>query len=96
MAKNNELLEWLGLTPADMLVYLALAAIGAMFVVHDRTTDIILAVAGVGLGLASCPLGMARDPEVSKLTNAIKFASYPIFVALAMIAVAVHYVWFNN
>ena len=95
MAQNRELLEWLGLTPADLLVYLAAAAIAAMFFVHDAATDAVLAVAGVALALASCPLGMARDPEVSATTNAVKRASYPLCVVIAVAAVVVHYVLFN-
>jgi hypothetical protein len=96
MAKNSEVLEWLGLTPADMLVYLSIGAIGVMFFVHDATVDLVLAVAGVGLGLAACPLGMTRDPDVSGFTNAIKRVSYPLYVVLALAAIAVHYVWFNK
>ncbi len=96
MGKNSELLEWLGLTPADLLVYLAIAAVGAMFFVHDSAIDLTLAAAGVGLALASCPLGMPRDPDVSNLTNVIKRVSYPLCVVLALVAVAVHYIWFNN
>ena len=34
---NRELREWLGLTLADLIVYLGTAAIVAMFVVKDRT-----------------------------------------------------------
>ena len=96
MSEKHELLEWLGITPADMLVYLAVAAIGAMFFVHDATLDLVLAVTGVALALAACPLGMARDPAVSKFTNAVKRVSYPLFVAIALAAVAVHYVWFDK
>ena len=96
MSENRELMEWLGITPADLLVYLAIAAIGAMFFVHDATLDLVLAVAGVVLALAACPLGMARDPAVSKFTNAVKLVSYPLVVAIALAAVAVHYVWFNK
>ena len=96
MANNRELREWLGLTPADLLVYLAFAAVGAMFFVHDATIDIVLAVVGVVLALAACPLGMPRDPAVSEATNAIKLVSYPACVILAVGAIAVHYVWFNR
>jgi hypothetical protein len=96
MANDRELLEWLGLTMADALVYLAVAAIGAIFFVHDATIDIVLAAIGVVLALAACPFGMPRDPKVSEATNAIKLVSYPLCVVLAIAAITVHYVWFNQ
>jgi hypothetical protein len=88
---DNELREWLGLTPADLLVYLAAAAVVALFFVSDPTADALLAVAGVGLALAACPLGMTRDPLVSDFTNGVKLVSYPACVLMAATAVAVHY-----
>ena len=96
MARNSELMEWLGLTPADLLVYCAIAAVAAMFFIHDAAVDVVLAIAGIGLALAACPIGMARDPDVSNFTNAIKRGSYPIAVFLLVVAIVVHYVWFNN
>lgn len=92
---KSELREWLGLTWADMLVSLAIVAIVAMFYVKDATADAILAVAGVVLALAACPLGMKRDPGVSQFTNAFKFAAYPVYVLLAIGAIIVHYMWFS-
>ena len=96
MSNDRELMEWLGLTRADALVYLAVAAIGAMFFVHDATIDIVLAAVGVVLALAACPFGMPRDPKVSEATNVIKRVSYPLCVVLAVAAIAVHYVWFDQ
>lgn len=93
---NRELREWLGITFADLLVYLATAAIVAMFFVSDPTADFILAAAGVVLAITACPLGMKRDPDVSGFTNAVKLVSYPVCVFLAAGAIGVHYVWFNK
>jgi hypothetical protein len=39
---------------------------------------------------------MKRDPEVSGITNGIKLVAYPLYVLLAVAAVVVHYIWFNN
>ena len=96
MAHKSELLEWFGLTPADLLVYLSAAAVTAMFFVHDTALDLVLAGAGVGLALAACPLGMPRDPDVSPFTNAIKRVSYPLWLAMVLAAIAVHYICFNT
>jgi hypothetical protein len=93
---DRELLEWLGITWADLLVYLATGAIAAMFFVSDPTADIVLATLGVALAVAACPLGMKPDPEVSDLTNTIKLVAYPVCVLLAIGAVVVHYSWFAH
>ena len=93
---NRELLEWLGLTLADLLVYLAIAAIVPMFFVHDRLLDGVLAVAGIACAAVACPLGMKPKPEFSPFTNAVKLASYPLCLGLAIAAVVVHYVRFNG
>ena len=91
---NRELREWLGITFADLLVYLAVAAIAAMFFVTNPTTDIVLAVVGIALSIAACPFGMKRDPEVSRFTNGVKMVAYPGCVILAVGAIVVHYIWF--
>lgn len=93
---NRELREWLGLTLADMLAVFAAVALMGMFYVHDAKIDMALAVAGLAFALASCPLGMKRDPEVSDFTNSVKWVSYPILVLLAIGVIAVHYVWFDK
>lgn len=93
---NRELREWLGLTLADLLEYLAAAAVVAIYFVKDPTADVVLAVAGVVLAVAACPLGMRRDPEVSGFTNAVKLAAYPVCVLLAVGAVVVHYARFSG
>lgn len=91
MAINREQLEWLGLTPADLLVYLSIAAIGAMFFVEDATADAGLALAGLVLAVLACPIGMKRDPRVSRFTNVVKYWSYPVYLLLAVAAIAAHY-----
>lgn len=93
---NRELLEWLGITFADLLVYLAVAVIAAMFFVSNPIADMVLAVVGVGLTIAACPLGMKRDPKVSGFTNNVKLVAYPVCVLLAVGAIVAHYVWFSR
>ena len=93
---NRELREWLGLTLADLIVYLGTAAIVAMFFVNDATVDMVLAGVGVVLAIAACPLGMKRDPEVSGFTNLVKIVAYPACVLMTVGAIVVHYTWFTK
>ena len=91
---RKELQEWLGLTLADGLLYLATAALIAMLLVSNRTLDIVLAVAGIGLAIAACPLGMKQDSTLSSTTNAFKMVIYPVCVLVAVVAVVIHFVWY--
>ena len=93
---NREVLEWLGITVADVFVYLAAAAVAAMFFVSDATTDVVLAVFGVACSIVACPLGMKRNPEFSGFTNMMKLISYPLYVLFALGGVVVHFVWFDK
>lgn len=88
---NEELREWFGLTLADGLSYLAIAAVVAMFFVRDPLWDWILATTGVGLSIAACPIGMKRNPKFSEFTNVVKLISYPALVLMLLVAVSVHY-----
>lgn len=91
MSDNRELMEWLGLTRADLLVYLSIAALVPMFLVRDATARALLALAAVALAVAACPIGMKRDPKVSGFTNAVKYWSYPVWLLIVLASVAAHY-----
>jgi hypothetical protein len=93
---SRELLEWLGITFADLLTYLAAAAVTATYFLSDATPNIALAVLGVGLSLAACPLGMKPEPRVSGFTNGVKLVAYPVCVLLVVGAIVVRYTWFNR
>jgi len=62
---NREWREWLGLTWADLCVYLAFGCLAALFIVEDSRADTLLSFTAVGLVLGSCRLGMPSDPEFS-------------------------------
>jgi hypothetical protein len=93
MGVKAEVLEWLGLKPADMVVALAAVAGLEMLYVTDQATATALAIAAIGLALAACPLGMRHDPEVSAFTNGMKLAAYPLCVLLALGAAAYRFGW---
>jgi hypothetical protein len=87
---NREWREWLGLTWADLCVYLPLGACGGLFVSSDNTADTLLSVAAIGLVLVSCRLGMPSDPELSELTNLLKVLAYPAVLCFVAVVVLVH------
>jgi len=97
--KKRELTEWLGLTYADMLTYLALGAAIAMFFIRHAGLDVLLAVTAITLSVISCAVGMKRDPQVSDFTNIMKRVGYPFVLVIIAILVAFHYIFwvaFNN
>jgi hypothetical protein len=89
---NRELREWLGLTLADLLVYLGIAAIVGMYLVPNATAQMALAALGLALAIAACPLGMKADPAVSEFTNIVKLLTYPIVVLIFIAAIVFRYV----
>ena len=96
VSASRELREWLGLTPADLIVSVAVIALVAMYFVSDPVVDVVLAAIGLLLTVAACPVGMKRDPELSSFTNTAKLVSYPIFVLLGIGAIAAHYALFSR
>lgn len=88
---NRELQEWLGLTLADLLVYLGIAAIVGMYLVPNAMAQMALAGLGLALAIAACPLGMKADPAVSRFTNVVKLLSYPIVVLVFVAAIVLRY-----
>jgi hypothetical protein len=85
--RNRELREWLGLTFADLLVYIALALAVAMLFFDNIVLNSVLGALAICISIASCPLGMKRDPEFSPLTNFAKLVSYPFFVLFVLVVI---------
>jgi signal peptidase I len=81
---NEELREWLGLKPADLLVYVAIGAIIAMYFL-PAPINLIFGIAAVLLALAACPIGMKSSPALSRFTSGAKKVAYPAFVVLALV-----------
>lgn len=94
--KDSELLEWMGLTVADVLTYLAGAAVLAMFFSRDPIVDLVLAGMAALFALGSCPLGMKPDPEFSRLTNVVKLVSYPAVVLIVCLFIWLHYMFWQD
>lgn len=90
---RKELREWLGLTWADLIVYLGAGALIGMYFHRGVRADVVLAIVGVVLLLIACPLGMRQDPELSRAANAVKRWAYPACVAAGVFAVVYHFAW---
>lgn len=91
-AKQRELREWMGMTRADLCVYLAFVSLAAMFVVRNTTIDIVLSLATIMLAVAACYWGMKSDPEFEDITNLFKAIFYPAALLFVALVIAVHYV----
>lgn len=78
---NNELKEWLGLTPQDGLVYASGIACVAMYFSRTVAVDLIAAGFAAGASLIACLWGMPADAGVSGATNWVKKVSYPFCLA---------------
>ena len=87
---NEETREWLGLRLADLLAYLAVTAIIAMYFIDLPALEITLAVVALSLLLAACVLGMKSSPNVSRFTNVYKKLSYPMAFVMALPAIYFH------
>ena len=93
---NNELKEWLGIAPADFPVYLATVCIVVIFFSKNFPLDVVLSVLTVSCTIASCFIGMKKDPNVSAFTNSIKLIAYPFCLALATFLIALNFLYWNS
>ncbi len=91
--KNQELAEWLGLTPAGILLSLAFGAGIGMFFISHPGLDILLAVSAVVLAFLSCIIGVKRNLKVSEFINTLKRITYPACVLFILLIVAAHYIF---
>ena len=93
-AKKRELREWMGMTRADLCVYLAFAVLAAMFVVRGATIDMALALGAIAV--AACYWGMKSDPEFEDITNLFKAITSPAVFLFVMLVIAMHYLLIMN
>lgn len=81
----------MGLTRADLCVYVAFAALAAMFVVRSTAVDMALALVAIVLAITACYWGMKSDPDFEDITNLFKAVSYPTALLFVAVVIAVHY-----
>jgi hypothetical protein len=96
MAKNylfsedtsEEVQEWLGITKADILIYLAVGLVFATWVIQIRPLQWLLTLGVVISCIFSTKLGIKHNPKISKFTNTLKLVVYPLF-SLILIGAAI-------
>jgi hypothetical protein len=88
---KNELLEWLGFTPAGTAGYLAIGAAVGLYFVQDTLIDIILSGAAFILSIIACVMGAKPDERLSGLTNTVKLISYPALVPLVLLFIYLNF-----
>ncbi len=93
--KGKELREWLGFTVADVLCYLALGAVVALYWLRREDVEIPLISAMCLCMVVACVKGMKTDPELSKFMNWLKVWSYPINFAALLIMVMIYFAFFS-
>ena len=81
---SRELREWLGLMPADLLIYAALLIGGALYFINNVPFEIGVSMVALALASASCAIGMKPDDQISAAANAAKKYSYPICVLILL------------
>lgn len=96
MAKNylfsedtsEEVQEWLGITKADILMYVAGALVFAAWVIQIKIVQWGLTLAVIALCFYSTKFGMKRSQKISKFTNVLKVIVYPVF-SLILVGIAI-------
>jgi len=86
-------MEWLGLMPADFMVYGSAAAVISIYFVQRGSLDAILALGAVALSFGALALGLRPDPRVTPLVKRLKRVSYVAWAVMAVVLIAAHYLW---
>lgn len=92
---KEELKEWLGIKPADFLVYAAAGAVVGMYFTKNVTLDVILSVVAAVLGGLSCFIGMRPDARLAATTNFLKRVSYPLLLFAVLVGVYLNFARWN-
>jgi hypothetical protein len=92
---NEELKEWLGIKPADLVVYVAAGAVVWMYVNKNVTLDVLLSAVAVVLCGLSCFLGTRHDARLTRTTNLFKRVAYPACLVAALICVYLNFSTWN-
>lgn len=85
---SKELQEWLGLTKADILIYIATALVFVIWIIQVKIIQWGLILAVITLCFFSTKLGIEPSQKVSKFTNVVKLISYPFF-SIILVGIAI-------
>lgn len=93
---NEELKEWLGIAPADFLVYAAAGAVAGMYYSNDTPLDVVLSLVAGVLCILSCVVGMKTDPRMSRFSNRVKRISYPGCLLVVVLCIILNFTRWNS
>jgi hypothetical protein len=93
---SRELREWLGIMPADFLMYGALLGGGALYFVKGLMLEIGISAVSIILALLSCYFGMKHDEEVSKAANIVKKTAYPACFIILVVLLFLNFTQWNG
>ncbi len=93
---DEETKEWLGIKPADLIVYAAAGAVVWMKFTRSTTLDVILSAAAVILTIIGCFMGMPSDRRLSATTNRIKRVAYPLCLLAVLVCIYLNFARWNG
>lgn len=93
---HRETMEWLGLMPADFMVYASAAAVISIYFVQSILLDAMLSLGAVALSFGALALGLRPDPQVTLLVKRLKRVSYAAWAGMAVFLIAAHYLWWSR
>jgi len=93
---REELKEWIGIKPADLLVYAACGAIVGMYFTKSILLDSALSVVAIVLCIISCFVGMRADENLSGFTNIVKKVIYPLCLVAALVLIYFNFTRWNR
>lgn len=86
--------EWLGIKPADFVLYAGFAFVVPAYYSTSFIVDSIFLLAGLLLCIASCNMGMRPHQQLGKFNNAIKLIAYPACTLLYLYLAYLNYtIW---
>lgn len=86
---SDEIQEWLGITKADILFYLACGFIFMGWIVQIKVVQWSSILIATVLCYYSSKLGIMHNPKISKFMNTVKLIGYPLF-GLLLIGFAIY------
>lgn len=93
---SEELKEWIGIKPADLLLYVACGAIVVMYFTKSVLLDSALSVVAIVLCIISCFVGMRGGQNLSRFTNIVKKIIYPLCLVAALVLIYFNFTRWND
>ena len=93
---SEELKEWIGIKPTDLLVYAACGAIVGMYFTKSVLLDSALSVVAIVLCIISCFVGMRAGENLTGFMNMIKKVIYPLCLVATLVLIYFNFTRWNR